>query len=80
MNEVGLLEPTAHRGGWTGTNMQRGDSNIDDECQERRKHREMGTERKVSSHSPGAQGRLPGVTLKDKSGELRKGAAARVER
>lgn len=51
-----------------GTNLQTGNSNMDGKCQERQKHRDMGTERKVSSFSPGAQGRLLGEVLKDKSG------------
>lgn len=41
---------------------------MDGKCQERQKLREMGTERKVSSFSLRAQGRLLGVVLKGKSG------------
>jgi len=41
---------------------------MDGKYRKRQKHGEMGTERKVSSFSPRAQGRLLGVVLKEKSG------------
>ena len=45
-----------------GTNLQTGNSNMDGKCQERQKHREMGTKRSCLIQ-PWGSGKTPGRDL-----------------